>query len=130
MARSRSSPATGKAATSKPATGKRQSKQDTPSPTSSPAITWDERLIRWLTPFWREIVGLILFVVGAVTLLTFLGLTNSAFLTPWTRFLDQLAGWGVYPLCLTIIIGGLRLFFRRMQQPFQVWPSQVIEVGS
>jgi S-DNA-T family DNA segregation ATPase FtsK/SpoIIIE len=127
MARSKSSPAAGKRQTkqgtpskSSPAAGKRQTKQDTPT------VTWDERLIRWLTPFWREIAGLALFIVGAVTLLTFLGLTDSALLTPWTLFLDQLAGWGVYPLCLTLIIGGLRLFFRRVQHPFQIWPSQVI----
>jgi S-DNA-T family DNA segregation ATPase FtsK/SpoIIIE len=108
---------------SKSASRKRRTKQDTPSPTST---TWDERLIRGLTPFWREIAGLLLFIIGAVTLLSFLGLTESSLLYPWTNLLSQLAGWGVYPLCLTFIIGGLRVFFRRVQRPFSVWPSQVV----
>jgi S-DNA-T family DNA segregation ATPase FtsK/SpoIIIE len=69
---------------------------------------------------------LLLFVFGSVTLLGFLGLTDSEFLAPVKRFLDQLAGWGVYPICLTMIIGGLRLFFRRAQRPFKVQPGQVI----
>ncbi|MFZ0547918.1 MAG: DNA translocase FtsK 4TM domain-containing protein, partial [Candidatus Promineifilaceae bacterium] len=112
---------------SSPASGKRTTKQNPPpTPPPTPTTTWDERLIRWLTPFWREIGGLLLFVLGAVTLLGLLGLTSSDLLDPWTRFLDQLAGWGVYPLCLTVIAGGLRLLFRRVQRPFQIWPSQVI----
>ena len=114
MARSKSSPT---------ASSKRRTKRDN---TPAAPTTWDERLIRWLTPLWREIAGLVLFVVGAVSLLSFMELTDSAILRPWTGFLDQLAGWGVYPLCLMFIIGGLRLFFRRVQQPFEFWPSQVI----
>jgi S-DNA-T family DNA segregation ATPase FtsK/SpoIIIE len=108
---------------STPASRKRRTKKDTPSQTPN---TWDERLIQGLRPYWREIGGLTLFIIGAVTLLSFLGLTDSGLLSTWRGLLIGLAGWGVYPLCLTFIIAGLRVFFRRVQQPFTIWPSQIV----
>ena len=88
--------------------------------------TWDERLIRRLLPWQREVLGLILFLVSVLTLLALFGLTGSGLLEPWTNLMRQVAGWGIYPLVLTIIGMALYILLSRMELPFRVHPSQVI----
>ncbi len=88
--------------------------------------TWDERVIRSLIPWRREILGLIIFVVSVISLLALIGLTRSGLLAPWTDLLRQIAGWGVYLLCITGIVLGIYIMIARMTLPVRVKPGQVV----
>jgi S-DNA-T family DNA segregation ATPase FtsK/SpoIIIE len=93
-----------------------------------PPATWDERVIRQLIPWQREIVGILLFLVAIVTLFGLLGLTNSGLLQPWTKLLGQFAGWGAIPLALTAAVIGVFLILRRTERSIHPYPGQVIGV--
>jgi hypothetical protein len=93
-----------------------------------PPATWDERVIRQLIPWQREIVGILLFLVAIVTLFGLLGLTNSGLLQPWTKLLGQFAGWGAIPLALTMSVIGVFLILRRTERSIHPYPGQVIGV--
>ncbi len=93
---------------------------------AQPQSTWDDRVIRQLIPWRKEILGLLIFLTAILTLLALLGLTASGLLEPWTTFLRQLAGWGIYPLVLTVAGLGLYLVISRMELPYRVKPGQVI----
>lgn len=88
--------------------------------------TWDERLIRRLLPWRRELAGLILFVVSVTSLLGFTGLTHSRLLAPWSDLWRQIAGWGVYPMFLILASIGVYLVFRRSERAHFIQPGQVI----
>lgn len=88
--------------------------------------TWDERLIRSLTPWKRELAGLLLFIFSVVTLLGLLNLTSPGLIEPWTKLLRQLAGWGAFPLCLIAAVAGLDIALRRFDLPVKLRPSQII----
>jgi S-DNA-T family DNA segregation ATPase FtsK/SpoIIIE len=93
-----------------------------------PPATWDERVIRQLIPWQREIVGILLFLAAIVTLFGLLGLTNSGLLQPWTNLLRQFAGWGAIPLALTAAVIGVFLILRRTERSIHPYPGQVIGV--
>ena len=94
------------------------------TPQSPP--TWDERLIGQLLPWRRELAGLLLFVASAITLLALLNLSQTELLAAWTRFLRQLAGWGVYPICLIMAGLGLYLMLARVEGLVHISIGQVI----
>jgi S-DNA-T family DNA segregation ATPase FtsK/SpoIIIE len=108
---------------SKP-TRKRSGRTNQPTSQS----TWDERVIRQLIPWQREIVGILVFLLAIVTLLGLLGLTNSKLLLPWTRLLRQFAGWGAIPLALTAALIGVFMILRRTERSIHPYPGQVIGV--
>jgi len=59
---------------------------------------------------WRqELAGLLLFVVGFVTLLALFGLTEAGLLVNWTWLLRRLTGWGAYPTVALVALLGLYL---------------------
>jgi S-DNA-T family DNA segregation ATPase FtsK/SpoIIIE len=93
-----------------------------------PQSTWDERLIRQLIPWQREIVGIVVILLAVVTLFGLLGLTESNLLLPWSRLLRQFAGWGAIPLALTAVVIGVFLIMRRTERSIHPYPSQVIGV--
>lgn len=93
---------------------------------SSPPPTWDEQLINALAPWRKEIGGIILFVLAAVTLLALPGFTEAGWLGWWTSLLRQLFGWGAYPLCLSAMLGGLHVALSKIERPYQITPAQVI----
>lgn len=57
----------------------------------------------------REIVGVLLVAVGAVTTLALLSITKGALSEAWVTFLRRIWGWGVYPVALALIVGGVYL---------------------
>jgi DNA segregation ATPase FtsK/SpoIIIE, S-DNA-T family len=89
-------------------------------------MTWDDILITRLLPWRMELAGLALFLVGTLMLLGLLGLADSSWVGGWSRLLRQLAGWGAYPLCLSLAVTGLHVTLRRLERPCRVWPGQVI----
>ncbi len=103
----------------------RSSSRKSPDP-KAPPPTWDERLIRQLLPWQKEIAGLLLFVAAVITLLGLLDLTKSGLLAPWTRLLRQFAGWGAYPLTLIVAAAGILIVLRRVEKPFTISTGQVI----
>ena len=90
--------------------------------------TWDERLIRQLIPWQREIAGIVVILMAIVTLFGLLGLTSSNLLLPWTNLLRQFAGWGAIPLALTAVVIGVFLMLRRTERSIHPYPGQVIGV--
>ncbi len=99
-------------------------KRVTPAPTS----TWDERLINTLLPWRIELVGLLCALLGLLILLSLLHLTRSAPLNWVTNQLQLLAGWGAYPLTLTLIALGGHIVLRQVPRPYHVQPAQIIGV--
>jgi DNA segregation ATPase FtsK/SpoIIIE, S-DNA-T family len=95
-------------------------------PAPAARLTWDEILIAKLLPWRVEIAGLALFLTAALTLVGLLGPDHSSWLATWSRLLRQLAGWGAFPLCLSLAVTGLHVALRRVERPYQVWPGQVI----
>lgn len=88
--------------------------------------TWDEIVITKLLPWRVEIAGLALLLAALLTLFGSVGLFDSAGLASWSRLLRQLAGWGVFPLCLSLAVTGMHVALRRVARPYRVWPGQVI----
>lgn len=86
---------------------------------SPPPPTWDERLIRLLLPWRIELAGLLAMIIGLIGLL---GLGPTWF----GQMARQLAGWGVYPLFLSLALLGLYIVLRRSRRPLVFRPGQVI----
>jgi len=79
-----------------------------------------------LSPWWRELIGLGIFVLATITLLGLVGLTRSTVLESWTELIRQLAGWGVYPLFIILAGFGLYQLIRRLGLPYELHSGQVI----
>ncbi|MCA9940748.1 MAG: DNA translocase FtsK, partial [Anaerolineales bacterium] len=94
--------------------------------TTPPTSTWDERLITMLLPWRIELVGLLCALAGLLILLSLLHLTRSAPLNWISGQLRLLAGWGAYPLALTLIALGVHIALRQVSRPYRVRPTQVI----
>lgn len=99
-------------------------KRATPTPTS----TWDERLITMLLPWRIELVGLLCALLGLLILLSLLHLTRSAPLNWISNQLYLLAGWGAYPLALTLMVLGGHIALRQFPRPYRVQPAQIMGV--
>jgi DNA segregation ATPase FtsK/SpoIIIE, S-DNA-T family len=93
---------------------------------ASTRLTWDDILITRLLPWRVEIAGLALFLLATLTFLGLLGLADGSWVAGWSRLLRQLAGWGAFPLCLSLAVTGLHVALRRLERPYRVWPGQVI----
>ena len=93
---------------------------------AAPPATWDENLIRRLLPWRLELGGVLLLILSAATLLQLLGIVSAGWLAWWASFWQRLAGWGVYPLFLSLLAAGLYVVLRRRQLPFHVEVSQAI----
>lgn len=98
-------------------------KKATPDP---PAPSWDERLVDDLVSRRREIAGLMLFLLGLVTLLALAGLTQAGWLVWWTRLLRQILGWGAIVIAILVAAGGLHLILKRVGPLYEIQPQQII----
>ena len=101
------------------------SKSGNPGPNSGSA-TWEEKIIRLLIPWRKELIGGLLFIGAAITLLAYSGLTGSTIVDPWTNALRQLVGWGVVPIAATIALVGLFFIFQKAKLPFRLTIGQII----
>jgi DNA segregation ATPase FtsK/SpoIIIE, S-DNA-T family len=99
-------------------------KPPAPRNPSPPPPTWDERLIKWLIPWRIELIGLALLLTAVVTLFALFGLIEP--LAGWARLLRQVAGWGAYPLALSLAVSGLHIMLRRVERPYVVYPGQIV----
>jgi S-DNA-T family DNA segregation ATPase FtsK/SpoIIIE len=62
--------------------------------------------------FARDVGGVLLLALAAMSLLALTGLTNGVLLNPWAELLQLWFGWGSYPIVLAVGIGGLMLLRR------------------
>ncbi len=92
----------------------------------SPPPTWDEQLISKLMPYRLEMVGVLLFVLGVITLLALLGVTRSSWSVWWTGLLTQAFGWGAYALSLLVAASGIHMILRKVERPYHIRPAQII----
>ena len=92
---------------------------------SDPPATWDETLIRRLLPWRTELAGVLLTLLSLGTLLTLTGLFQGG-VAWWGRLWIQLAGWGAYPLFLSLALVGSAIALRRFPLPWRLHPYQVI----
>jgi len=70
----------------------------------------------------REILGVVLIAIGSVTLLALLSVTRGALSAAWVLFLRRFAGWGVFPVALGLIAGGLLVLWEDLRQRFILPP--------
>jgi DNA segregation ATPase FtsK/SpoIIIE, S-DNA-T family len=70
--------------------------------------------------------GLGLFLLAMLTLLALMGLTRANWLAWWTGLLNQIFGWGAYPLFFILALVGLSVAMRRVKRPLNVHASQVV----
>ena len=73
---------------------------------------WFEKLITFILKFQRftkDIAGILLLVFSSLTLLSLIGLTSGAWLTPWAEWLRKWFGVGGIFLVLGLGVGGLFL---------------------
>ena len=94
---------------------------------SDPPATWDETLIRRLLPWRTELVGILLALLSLATLLTLSGLFQG-WAAWWGRLWLQLAGWGAYPLFLSLTLVGAAIALRRFPLPWRLHPYQAIGI--
>lgn len=64
----------------------------------------------------REILGLVLILVGALTLLSLFGIAGSV-TALWATLLTRFAGWGAFALGAALVIAGVAVF-RRQENVF------------
>ena len=67
--------------------------------------------------FTKDIIGIILFVLASLTLLSLIGFTSGAWLTPWATWLRRWFGIGSVFVVLAFGIGGL-FIIRRQGETF------------
>jgi S-DNA-T family DNA segregation ATPase FtsK/SpoIIIE len=63
-----------------------------------------------------DIIGIVLALIGVLTLLSFLSATNSTLTGGWTTLLGRVFGVGMYLFPLGLIAGGLWLVLRNFEQ--------------
>lgn len=111
------------------------SKSDTPSgkraakPEETQPLSWDERLVDEIATRRREVSGILLFLLAAITFLALAGLTQAGWLVWWTRLLRQVFGWGAFAVSLALGAAGVRLALGRVWRSESVNPSQIVGLG-
>ena len=94
----------------------------------APGPTWDETVINRLLPWRIELLGLLLFVGAFITLLGMTGLIapKAALVRGWFGLWRQVAGWGAYPLVLSLAALGLHIVVRRAALPYRLRARHVL----
>jgi len=72
------------------------------------------------------LIGLGMLTFGALTLLGLLDIVPIALLSSWSHLAHQVFGWGVYPICAFLAIGGVLLMVRGVNRRFRPRAGQVI----
>ncbi|RJP52353.1 MAG: DNA translocase FtsK [Anaerolineaceae bacterium] len=89
-------------------------------PQEEPRNDWLDRLERFnahFGRFLRDVGGVILLALAAMTLMALWGVTRGVLLTPWAGFLELWLGWGSHLFVLGLALAGLHLL-RRDEKPF------------
>ena len=84
-------------------------------PQEVPKNDWLARLAQFNTHFGRflrDVGGVALLAIGAMSLMALWGITRGILLTPWAAFLRLWLGWGSYLLILALLVSGIFLLQR------------------
>ncbi len=105
----------------KPAAAKRKPKQTTVSKRINKRMTNKRQTPRLnlgsISPERRlDVIGVVLALVGLMTLLSLISSSRGSITGIWIGWLGQLAGWGSFLLPIALIIVGLWLIFRNLEQ--------------
>ena len=79
-----------------------------------------------LGPLQREVIGLGLLLLTALTLLGLLRISSGAFVEWWASALRQVFGWGAYLVTLGVGLVGLRLLWRDLREALPIGPTTLI----
>jgi S-DNA-T family DNA segregation ATPase FtsK/SpoIIIE len=108
--------------------GKRKSKRSTSFLDKVRGWRPDWRLdwLREPQPIQREILGLALLILAALTVLGLSRISSGALLEWWATALRQVFGWGAYLIALGLALLGLRLVWRQFQEKVPIETENVI----
>ena len=93
--------------------------EQTHTPREEPKNDWLDRLSRFnahFGRFLRDVAGVFLLALSAMTLMALWKITDGALLLWWADFLKRWTGWGSHLLALGMFLGGIRLL-RRDERP-------------
>jgi S-DNA-T family DNA segregation ATPase FtsK/SpoIIIE len=94
---------------------KRTTRKSPARTSGAPQITWGD-VGAWLLR--RQVVGVLLATIGAITLVTLLSGDPGNVSAAWALFLTQVFGIGAYPIALLVFIGGMfLLFYGALERP-------------
>jgi S-DNA-T family DNA segregation ATPase FtsK/SpoIIIE len=79
-----------------------------------------------LGPVQREVVGFVLLILAALTVLGLSDVSSGAILDWWATFLRRLFGWWAFPVVFAVGLLGLWLLWRDLNQRISFSPGQVI----
>lgn len=85
------------------------------TPQEAPKNDWLARLAEFnahFGRFLRDVAGVVLLAIGAMSLMALWGITHGILLTPWAAFLRLWLGWGSYLLIFALLVGGIFLLQR------------------
>jgi S-DNA-T family DNA segregation ATPase FtsK/SpoIIIE len=117
----------------KKATPRRQTTRSAGSPSRSSTkkggaarLTLDEWLVAFAAPRRRELAGLLIVLLGLVSLLALGGIPLPGLFDWWRKALQQTFGWGGWVVALSLGFGGTHLFLGPGKRPWRITPTQVI----
>lgn len=98
-------------------------------PVESSRENWFVRTVDFLLKFSRfakDIASILLILVALLTMLSLIGLTSGAWITPWADFLRYWFGWGSIFVVIASAVAGLLLMQKR-EEPFstQDWKKVI-----
>jgi S-DNA-T family DNA segregation ATPase FtsK/SpoIIIE len=79
-----------------------------------------------LGPVQREVAGLILLILGVLSLLGLLDASSGVVLNWWSGTLRRLLGWGAFAVALGVLLAGVWLLWRDLQARLHVDPATVV----
>lgn len=79
-----------------------------------------------LGPVQRELIGLGLILLAALTFLGLLRISSGALLEWWATALLQLFGWGAYPMTLGLGLAGLLLLWKDLERRLLLSPATLL----
>jgi len=74
----------------------------------------------------RDVAGLALLIVAAVSFLGFLNVSSGAVLGWWADTLLRVFGWGAYPVAAALMVAGLWLVWPAVGQHVSITPAVVV----
>jgi S-DNA-T family DNA segregation ATPase FtsK/SpoIIIE len=102
------------------------------SKAKKPPSLW-ERLRGWrpafrlnFGPVQREVVGLILLILAALSILGMSDISSGAILDWWATTLRQILGWGAYVLAVGVAALGVWLLWQDLQERLPIGPPTVV----
>lgn len=75
-----------------------------------------EKLNTNLEPFRREILGLLLLALAAITILGLFSVTSGALSNWWAKFLRSIFGWGAHLVAIAMLVAGIALLLSNLGQ--------------